>query len=133
MLTELIVEDLMTKEVLTVNPDENTVFAFETLMKNKISAMPVMDDDKLVGIVTDTDLGHNLILDKYEFGTKVKDAMVKEVICVSSKDTIAEAIKSMFENAPDNEIINQLPVVDDGKLVGILSDGDIIRAIKEEL
>ncbi len=133
MLNDLKVEDLMTKDVITVDPNEKTVFAFETLMKNKISAMPVMEDDKLVGIVTDTDLGHNLILDKYEFGTKVESAMVKDVTCVSSQDSVKDAIRAMFENAPENEIINQLPVVDEGKLVGIISDGDIIQAIKKEL
>ncbi|MCQ2737268.1 MAG: CBS domain-containing protein [archaeon] len=133
MFDNLKVADLMTKDVITVDPEEKTVFAFEILMKNKISAMPVMKDDQLIGIVTDTDLGHNLILDKYEFGTKVESAMVKDVVCVSSEDSVVDAIKSMFENAPGNDIINQLPVVDDGKLVGIISDGDIIKALKEEL
>lgn len=133
MFDNLKVADLMTKDVITVGPEEKTVFAFEILMKNKISAMPVMKDDQLIGIVTDTDLGHNLILDKYEFGTKVESAMVKDVVCVSSEDSVVDAIKSMFENAPGNDIINQLPVVDDGKLVGIISDGDIIKALKEEL
>lgn len=133
MFDNIKVEDIMTKEVLTVSPEEKTVFAFETLMKNKISAMPVLDGDELVGIVTDTDLGHNLILDKYEFGTKVKNAMVKDVVYVSSQSTVKDAIRSMFENAPGNEIINQLPVVDDGKLVGIISDGDVIKTIKKEL
>lgn len=133
MFDNLKVADLMTKDVITVDPEEKTVFAFEILMKNKISAMPVIKDDQLIGIVTDTDLGHNLILDKYEFGTKVESAMVKDVVCVSSEDSVVDAIKSMFENAPGNDIINQLPVVDDGKLVGIISDGDIIKALKEEL
>lgn len=133
MFDNLKVGDLMTKDVLTVDPEEKTVFAFETLMKNKISSMPVMKDGKLIGIVTDTDLGHNLILDKYEFGTKVESAMVKDVACVSSQDSVTNAIKAMFENAPGNDIINQMPVVDDGELVGIISDGDIIKALKEEL
>jgi len=133
MLEKIKVENLMTRDVLTVEKDEETVFAFEKLMKNKISAMPVIDDDKLIGIVTATDLGHNLILDKYQFGTKVKDIMATKVACVSSKSTLKEAISAMFENAPGEDIINQLPVVDDGKLVGIISDGDIIKALKKEL
>ena len=77
----------------------------------------------MVGIVTATDLGHNLILDHYQYGTKVKSAMVKDVACVSSEDTIKDAVSVMFDKAPGDSIINQLPVVDDGELVGIISDG----------
>lgn len=132
MLEKTKVKDLMTKDVLTVDCEEATVFAFEKLMKHKISAMPVVDDEgKMVGIVTATDLGHNLILDKYQYGTKVKSVMVTDVACVSSETTIKDAIAIMFDNAPGDSIINQLPVVDDGELVGIISDGDIIKILKE--
>ena len=134
MLEKTKVKDLMTKDVLTVDCEEATVFAFEKLMKHKISAMPVVDDEgKMVGIVTATDLGHNLILDKYQYGTKVKSVMVKDVACVSSEDTIKDAISVMFDKAPGDSIVNQLPVVDDGELVGIISDGDIIKILKEDL
>ena len=134
MLEKTKVKDLMTKDVLTVDCEEATVFAFEKLMKHKISAMPVVDDEgKMVGIVTATDLGHNLILDKYQYGTKVKSVMVKDVACVSSEDTIKDAISVMFDKAPGDSIVNQLPVVEDGELVGIISDGDIIKILKEYL
>lgn len=133
MLEKTKVKDLMTKDVLTVECEEATVFAFEKLMKNKISAMPVVDNGKMVGIVTATDLGHNLILDNYQYGTKVESAMVKDVACVSSEDTIKDAVSVMFDNAPGDNIINQLPVVDDGELVGIISDGDIIKILKKYL
>lgn len=131
MLEKTKVKDLMTKEVLTVDCDEITVLAFEKLMKHKISAMPVVDDGKMVGIVTATDLGHNLILDNYQYGTKVKSVMVKDVACITSEDSIKDTISVMFNEAPGDSIINQLPVVDDGELVGIISDGDIIKFIKK--
>ena len=131
MLNKTKVKDLMTKDVLTIEPDVETVFAFEKLMRYKISAMPVMENDEMVGIVTATDLGHNLILDKYQYGTQVKSVMVTDVASVSSECTIKEAIDVMFDTAPGDSIINQLPVIDDGKLVGIISDGDIIKILKE--
>lgn len=87
------VKDVMTKNVITVDPEEDVVFAFEKLMKNKISALPVVKKGKLLGIVTATDLGHNLILDKYKLGTKVKEIMVKDVVCVSPNDTLADVVK----------------------------------------
>ena len=126
MLNKL-VSEIMTKDPITVSPEEDVVFAFEKLMKHKISAMPVVDNDEMVGFITATDLGHNLVLDKYAVGTQVKSIMVKNVVTVSPENTIKEAIQLMGENAPGNEILNQLPVLDKGKLVGIISDGDIIK------
>ncbi len=133
MMDSIKVKDLMTSDVITVGEDEEVVFAFEKLMKHKISAMPVVKGDEMVGIVTATDLGHNLILDKYQLGTKVNDVMVKNVATVSSEDSILDAICEMDLNAPEDGIVNQLPVLDDGKLVGIISDGDIIKVLKDEL
>ena len=122
------VKDVMTKDVITVNPDLDVVYAFEKLMKHKISAMPVVDDnDNMVGIITATDLGHNLILDKYELGTQVGTIMVDDVYCVSPEDTIESAVSAMTKATPGNDILNQLPVLDGGKLVGIIYDGDIIK------
>lgn len=125
--------DLMTKDVVTVDVDEDVVFAFEKLMKEKISSMPVIKDDDIVGIVTATDLGHNLILDNYQLGTKVKDVMVKDVVTIDLNSTVSDAILLMYNRAPGTGIINQLPVVKDGKIVGILSDGDLIKFIGSEI
>ena len=123
------VKEIMTTDIITTTSNVDVVNAFEELMEHKISAMPVVDDGKLVGIITATDLGHNLILDKYELGTDVKSIMIKDVVTVSPENTISEAIETMKANAPDSNILNQLPVVENGKLVGIISDGDIIKLI----
>jgi CBS domain-containing protein len=131
MLQKLKVKDVMSQKVITVPPTEDVVFAFEKLMKHKISSLPVVDDDeKLVGIVTATDLGHNLILDKYELGTTVEEVMVNQVIYVSPEDNLATAIRKMHEYGSDEGIINQLVVLDNHELVGIISDGDIISSIE---
>ena len=123
------VKEIMTTDVITTTSNVDVVNAFEELMEHKISAMPVVDDGKLVGIITATDLGHNLILDKYELGTDVKSIMIKDVVTVSPENTISEAIETMKSNAPDSNILNQLPVVENGKLIGIISDGDKIKLI----
>ena len=57
--------------------------------------------------------------------------MVKDVACVSPDDSVKDAIDVMFDKAPGDSIINQLPVVENGELVGIISDGDIIKILKE--
>ncbi len=133
MLENKKVKDLMTRDVFTTTPDEEVVFAFEKLMKMKISALPVVEDDKMVGIVSATDLGHNLILDNYQLGTLVNEVMVTDVAFVSPDDDLVEAICLMNDKAPHSDIINQLPVMENEKIVGIISDGDIIKAIKEDL
>ena len=123
------VKEIMTTDVLTTTSDIDVVYAFEKLMKHKISSLPVVEDDKLVGIITATDVGHNLILDKYELGTSVDEIMIKSVITISPEDSLETAIKVMKEGTSSSGILNQLPVVEDGKLVGIISDGDIIQEI----
>ena len=122
------VKEIMTTDVITTTCDVDVVCAFEKLMKNKISSLPVLEDEKLVGIITATDVGHNLILDKYELGTSVKEIMIKPVVTVSPEDDIETAINIMKDGASSG-ILNQLPVVEDGKLVGIISDGDIIQEV----
>ena len=130
MLKKLKVREVMTEDVITVSPSEDVVFAFEKLMKYKISSLPVVDEDGiLVGIVTATDLGHNLILDKYELGTTVNKVMVNDVICISPEDNLNTAVKKMNQYGADEGIVNQLIVVDNHKIKGIISDGDIIKAL----
>ena len=121
------VKEIMTKDVITTTSDMDVVYAFEKLMKHKISSLPVVEDEKLIGIITATDVGHNLILDKYELGTSVEEIMIKSVITVSPDDTLEDAINIMKTAVSSSGILNQLPVVDNGKLVGIISDGDIIQ------
>ena len=123
------VKEIMTTDVITTTSDIDVVYAFEKLMKHKISSLPVVEDDKLVGIITATDVGHNLILDKYELGTSVDEIMIKSVITVSPEDSLETAINVMKEGTSSSGILNQLPVVEDGKLMGIISDGDIIQEI----
>lgn len=123
------VKDIMTVDVITTTSDIDVVYAFEKLMKYKISSLPVVEDDKLIGIITATDVGHNLILDKYELGTSVEEIMITSVVTISPEDNLETAIKMMKESVSSSGILNQLPVVEDGKLLGIISDGDIIQEI----
>jgi CBS domain-containing protein len=123
------VKDIMTTDVITITPDVDVVCAFEKLMKHKISSLPVVEDDKVIGIITATDVGHNLILDKYELGTSVEEIMISSVVTISPEDSLEKAIEVMKKSVSSSGILNQLPVVEDCKLVGIISDGDIIQEI----
>ena len=129
MINDKKVKDIMTTDVITTTSDVDVVYAFEKLMEYKISSLPVVEDGKLIGIITATDVGHNLILDKYELGTSVEEIMIRSVITVSPEDSIETAIKVMKEGVSSSGILNQLPVVDGDKLLGIISDGDIIQEL----
>ncbi len=129
MMMDKKVKDIMTTDVITTTSDVDVVYAFEKLMEYKISSLPVVEDGKLIGIITATDVGHNLILDKYELGTSVGEIMITSVITISPEDTLETAIKIMKEGVSSSGILNQLPVVDGDKLLGIISDGDIIQEI----
>ncbi|WP_456482523.1 CBS domain-containing protein [Methanopyrus sp.] len=127
------VEELMTEDPITVSPQVGVIEAFETMLKRDVGALPVVDDEgKLVGLVTRTDLGRALLEDEYEPGTTVEEVMERDVVVVHPDDTLLEALRRMT-SAPEG-IYNQLPVVnDEEKLVGILTDGDILRWMAEEL
>ncbi|ABR55756.1 CBS domain-containing protein [Methanococcus aeolicus] len=129
------IKEIMTKDIIYSSPDEGVIKAFEILLKHKISCLPIVDaDKKIMGIITTTDIGYNLIIDKYTIDTKVSDVMTKKVISVNPENTILDAINKMDEFGYSKEIINQLPVVEeDNKLVGIISDGDIIRVLSKSL
>ena len=109
------VKDIMTTDVITITPDVDVVCAFEKLMKHKISSLPVVEGDK--------------VIDKYELGTSVEEIMIDSVVTISPEDSLEKAIEVMKKSVSSSGILNQLPVVEDCKLVGIISDGDIIQEI----
>lgn len=123
------VKEVMTTDVITTTSDIDVVYAFEKLMEHKISSLPVVEDEKLIGFISATDVGHNLILDKYELGTSVGEIMITSIVTISPEDTLETAVKIMTEGTQASGILNQLPVVERDKLVGIISDGDIIQEI----
>ena len=98
------VKEIMTTDVITTTSDIDVVYAFEKLMEYKISSLPVVEDDTLLGIITATDVGHNLILDKYELGTSVAEIMIKSVVTISPDDTLETAIKAMKDSIPSSGI-----------------------------
>ena len=98
------VKEIMTTDVITTTCDVDVVNAFEMLMEHKISSLPILDGEKLVGIITATDVGHNLILDKYELGTSVKEIMINPVVTVSPEDSIETAIQIMKKGVSSSGI-----------------------------
>ena len=141
----------MTTEVLTFRPDDNVGDAMSSLVERSIDAAPVVDGDgAVVGMLSTGDLivqettlhvptilslfGATLELpsSKRHFeedlrralGSTVADVMTPEPVTIGSAATVEEAATAMHD-----ERVSRLPVVDAGRLVGIVSRTDILRAI----
>jgi len=123
----------MTRNPLYIHPDMSVPDARAFMKKEKVGRLPVLDkNNKLVGIVTERDLINAspsvaTTLDMYEMSyllskLKVEKVMQKKVVTVEEDVVVEEAARIMVDNN-----ISALPVMRDGALVGIVSDGDLYR------
>ena len=118
-------QELMTHEVYYVGPDQ-TVFESLRLMADKdIGALVVVQDDKIVGMLSERDYARKIIL----LGKASKDTLVKEIMSfpvftIHPDQTIEEAMEMMTHHR-----IRHLPVVEDDHLIGMVSIGDAVRDI----
>ncbi len=124
---------VMTRKPLYIHPDMSVPDARAFMKKEKVGRLPVLDkNNKLVGIVTERDLINAspsvaTTLDMYEMSyllskLKVEKVMQKKVVTVEEDVVVEEAARIMVDNN-----ISALPVMRDGALVGIVSDGDLYR------
>jgi CBS domain-containing protein len=139
--------DVMISNVITVGPDAQLQDVAETLLTNRISAMPVVTaNGKLVGIVSEGDLVHraeagtgrhrswwlSLFADKQtlahefvkEHSRKVTDVMTRNVVTAAP-----EAQLSAIANLLEKNRIKRVPIIEDGKLVGIVSRANLLQAL----
>ncbi|MEJ2747532.1 MAG: CBS domain-containing protein [Anaerolineae bacterium] len=136
-MKHLLVKDWMTADVIVAGPRSPMLEAHKRMRENKIRRMPVCDGDKVVGIITRSDVrqaepSHATSLNVWEINyllakLEVQDIMTKDVKTVRPDDTIRTAATIMYEYR-----IGALPVVDNNeKLVGIITESDIFRVMIE--
>jgi acetoin utilization protein AcuB len=117
------VGDRMTKHPVTVSPNDTLAQAQEKMRSGGFRQIPVVDNNRVIGIVTDRDIGrrgrHNVV-------AKVQSAMTNEVLTVPRDMPLDEAARLLLRHK-----IGGLPVVDRGELVGIISTSDILQAFVE--
>ncbi len=118
----MIVAELMTPKPVTVAPSDTLQTALERMEAGRFRQVPVVDEDRLVGILTDRDtrqhigqLGH----------TRVDAVMSAHPFSVRPSTPVEKAAHLLITNK-----IGSLPVVEDGKLVGIVSASDMLRALE---
>jgi CBS domain-containing protein len=130
------VRDLMTAKPITVDPETPMLEARKRMLEERIRHLVVIDDARVVGIVTDRDVRLNLpspatSLSVWEInyllmGVTVGGVMTTSVIVVDPDRPIAEAARIMMDHK-----IGALPVVEEGRLVGIVTESDFVRAMAE--
>ncbi|WP_127584368.1 CBS domain-containing protein [Paenibacillus koleovorans] len=118
------IRDIMSTDCVTVTLQDN-VFEIALKMKqNDIGFIPVVDGDKLIGVVTDRDLVVRGYAEKHSGSTAVKEVMSEGLTTVSPDTSVDEAAKMMASHK-----IRRLPVVENGKLIGVVAIADL--AVRE--
>ena len=136
-LSEITVGELMSTGVTTVSPDDSLQHLQDVWIRHDFDTFPVVDNGRLEGIVSKIDFLNLLTIQPSEtkaipiafkvMATKVKDIMKREFYTVTKEDTVTRAITLIVENR-----LRSLPVVSDGKLIGMVSRMDIIRCVHLE-
>jgi CBS domain-containing protein len=122
----LLVQEIMTKKVKTIDSDKTVFEACELFQGLKVGSLVVIYEDIIVGIITERDVIKQIILEsKNPRNTLVKDIMTPNIKTIHSLAKIEEASKLMKKND-----IKKLPVVYNDNLVGIITETDISRAIE---
>lgn len=129
----MLIEEIMKKKVITVDPNDTLAHALRITKENRIRHLPVVDNLVLVGIVSDRDLRDvcpsRLVNEDQEDilqKTLIKDIMNKNVITAHPLDFVEDAASVLYEFR-----IGSLPVIHKGKLVGIVTESDVLHTLVE--
>ncbi|MBT8127033.1 MAG: CBS domain-containing protein [Gammaproteobacteria bacterium] len=115
--------------VWSIPPDENTYRALEIMAEKDIGALLVVEDDQVVGLFSERDYARKVILKgKHSKDISVTEIMTKDVISIPPDTTTFHTLELMT-----NKRVRHLPVLEDGKLIGLISIGDVVQAIINEL
>jgi CBS domain-containing protein len=135
---QLTVRDLMTERPRTTSPDLPLRDAARELLQAGLSALPVVDDDgRLLGMLSERELMRHLLATAVlsspasrhsppglQGRMSVRDVMTRQVLCVAPEQSVAEVASLMA-----NKDVERVPVVREGRLVGFLTRGDIVRKL----
>lgn len=130
------VSAMMTKDVETLDRNDTLSLAGDIMEMKRFRHLPVMEDGEMVGIISQRDLLHAGLSSAMGFGSKakgeymkavfVKEVMTNDVVTIGADAEVKEAARKMLKKK-----IGCLPVVAKSKLIGLISESDIIRIIAE--
>ena len=122
------VSDLMTQAVETVGPDQTAREAASFMLSADTGSIPVVENDRLIGMITDRDIAVRGVANGHGPETLVRDLMSDDLVCAREDDDIESAAARMSEAQ-----VRRLPVIDaEERLCGMLSLGDLSRETTDE-
>jgi len=115
-------------EVFSVTPHDSVLRAIEVMATRHVGALLVMNQETLIGIISERDYARKVILkNRSSHDTPVSEIMTAPATTVGPKDTVHHCMQVMTEGR-----FRHLPVVESGRVVGMLSIGDLVKAVMEE-
>lgn len=121
-------KDIMSKSVMTVNQDAKIVDVIRLLVENKVTGLPVVSEDgRLFGMVTEKDILKLLLYDPDVKGKTAEDVMTSEIVSCKEDEDLMKIFETLVEFN-----FRRVPVLSEGRLVGIISRRDIIKFLSEK-
>ncbi len=118
------IREAMTENPTAVGPDTTAQEAARTMRSEDVGSLPIVEGDRLVGIVTDRDLALRLVGEGKSADVPVRELASKDVVTIDPQQDLGEAARLMAEHQ-----LRRLPVCEeDGRLVGILAQADLAQA-----
>ena len=111
------------RPLCTIGPGARVFDALRLMAEKDVGALLVIENDQLAGILSERDYARKVILQgKSSQDTPVREIMTERVVCVQPKNTVEECMALMTDKR-----VRHLPVIENGKIVGILSIGDLVK------
>lgn len=121
-------KDIMSKTVTTVHEYANVVDVIKLLVDRNVTGVPVVDDaDRLLGMVTEKDILMMLLYDPNVKGKTATDLMTTEIVHFDEDENLMTIFESLVQRN-----FRRVPILSDGRLVGIISRRDIIKFLSEK-
>jgi CBS domain-containing protein len=126
MLIDSVLQETKGRQVISIGPEASVREALYLFVQHNIGSLPVLDaSGKLIGIFTERDVLFGECGDTKRFHRQLlKEVMTLDPISCSTNDSVHEAMDKMSRHH-----VGQLPVVDEGKLVGLVSVGDLVKSL----
>ena len=123
------VQEAMTSNPAAVTPDTTVQEAARLMKSEDVGALPIVEDGRIVGVVTDRDLSIRVVAEARDAETPVREVASKDIVTIDPQQSLEEAARLMAEHQ-----VRRLPVVEeDGRLVGMLAQADVAQAGRDSL
>ena len=117
------IKEIMSKNIITCSKDESLLKASNLMKKNDIGFLPISDNKKIIGVITDRDIVIKALSNKEDYSNPINDYINKNIITIDVNSNIQDTLKTMGDNK-----IKRLIVKENNKVVGIISFSDIINS-----